>query len=225
MAGLALLSVIGLLVFGPDPKSDVLPTILAVVQALGILGMATYLATGRFGAGELVLVPSKGRRAFLVLVVLLAFAAWAIVSIYAPRELYVIAWWPNLVALAIVLQFGPGRHRFRDTEQWITPLSSQDAKDVLVRTFDQPGLVTEASDSDLWVELGREWQGEWRHRDAAKHLKQQPHIHFVFDVVDEGTRITAFSKEMQLGMYDVLRLADEMSESGVAMARQATGQS
>lgn len=98
----------------------------------------------------------------------------------------------------------------------------QDAVDSLARVFNQPGLTTKTTGSDVWVEISREWQGDWRHRDAARHLKVRPHLRFRIDVTDNGTLVTAFSREMQLGMYDVLKLADEMSDSGVALARQTT---
>lgn len=222
MAGLAVLSVIIVLVAGPDPRTDIVPTIIVVVQALLSIGLGTFLAGGKLGAGELVLVPSRWRRAFLLIVVLFSIGAFAWLLLSDPGQVDAIALGPNLVALVIMLQFGPGRHHFRQEEQWTTALSVQDAVDVLKRVFDQPGLVTKVAQTDVWVEIGREWHGDWRHGEAAKHLKQRPRIHFVIDAADKGTRVTAFSKEMQLGMYDVLKLADEMSESGVALARQAT---
>jgi hypothetical protein len=40
----------------------------------------------------------------------------------------------------------------------------------------------------------------------------------VVEAADKGTLVTASGREAQLGMYDVLKLADEMSDSGVALA-------
>jgi hypothetical protein len=87
-----------------------------------------------------------------------------------------------------------------------------------------PGILSDTSD-DVWVEISQDWQGDWRHRDAARRLKVRPHIRFVIQSSEKGTLVTAFSREAQLGMYDVLKLADEMSDSGIALAQQATSSS
>lgn len=222
ISGLAVTSVIIVLASAPDPRSDIIPIIVACVQALLTLGLGALLATGKRGTADLVPVPGKWRRIFLLITVLLGVLQFVWQLIADPRHLVLAASWPNLIGLMIMLQFGPGRHHFQNEEQWITALSPQDAVDALTRAFAQPGLTTEIAGSSVWVEISREWEGDWRHRDAARHLKVWPHIRFVIDATDAGTLVTAFSREFQVGMYDVLKLADEMGESGVALARQAT---
>jgi hypothetical protein len=222
MAGLAVTSVIIILASAPDPRTDIVPVIVALVQALLTLGLGAWLTSGKRGTVELVPVPGLWRRIFLLIAVLLGVLQFMWQLFDDPRHLVRAASWPSLVGIGIVLQFGPGRHHFQNEEQWITALSPQDAVDALARVFGQPGLTARTAGSDVWVEISREWQGDWRHRDAARHLKVRPHIRFAVDATDRGTRVTAFSREIQLGMYDVLKLADEMSESGVALARQAT---
>jgi hypothetical protein len=222
ISGLAVTSVIIVLASAPDPGIDIVPIIVACVQALLTLGLGALLASGKRGTADLVPVPGIWRRVFLLITVLLGVLQFAWLVIEDPHHLVLTASWPNLVGMAIVLQFGPGRHHFQNEEQWITAMSPQDAVDALTRAFAQPGLTTETTGSSVWVEISREWQGDWRHRDAARYLKVRPHIRFVIDATDDGTRVTAFSREFQVGMYDVLKLADEMGESGVALARQAT---
>ncbi|MEW9870976.1 hypothetical protein [Arthrobacter sp. HS15c] len=222
MAGLAVTSMIIILASGPDLRTDVIPIMVACVQALLTFGLGAWLASGKRGTAELVPVPDLWRRIFLFITVLLGVLQFVWQLIDDPRHLVLAASWASLVGMGIMLQFGTGRHHFQNEEQWITALSPQDAVDALARAFSRPGLTTKITGSDIWVEISREWQGDWRHRDAARHLKVRPHIHFVIDATDSGTRVTAFSRELQLGMYDVLKLAEEMSESGVALARQAT---
>lgn len=223
MAGLAVTSVFIVLVSAPDPRSDIVPIIVASVQALLTLVLGAWLASGKRGTADLVPVPGIWRRIFLLITVLLGVLQFVWQLIDDPRHLVPAASWPSLIGIGIMLQFGPGRHHFQNEEQWLTALSPQDAVEALVRVFGQPGLTTKITGSDVWVEISGEWQGEWRHHDAARHLKVRPHLRFVVDATDNGTRVTAFSREFQLGMYDVLKLADEMSESGVALARQVTG--
>ncbi|MFE5839325.1 hypothetical protein [Arthrobacter sp. NPDC056493] len=222
MVGLAATSVIIVFASAPDPRTEVVPIIVACGQALLTFGLGAWLASGRRGTADLVPVPGIWRRIFLLITLLLGVLQFAWQSIADPRHLVLAAFWPNLVGIGIVLQFGPGRHHFQSEEQWITALSRQDTVHALTRVFGQPGLTTKVTGSDVWVEISREWEGDWRHRDAAKHLKVRPHIRFVIDATNDGTRVTAFSREIQLGAYDVLKLSEEMSESGVALARRAT---
>ncbi|MFP3463515.1 hypothetical protein R5O87_21975 [Arthrobacter globiformis] len=222
MAGLAVISVIIILASAPDPETEIFSIIIGSVQALLTLGLGAWLASGKRGTSELVPVPGRWRRIFLLFAVLLGILQFVWQLIDDPRHLVLAASWPSLIGVAIVLQFGPGRHRFRNEEKWITALSRQGAVDALGRVFNQPGLSTKSTGTDVWVEISREWQGDWRHRDAAKRLKVRPHIHFRIDVTDNGTLVTAYSREMQMGMHDVLELADEMSDSGVTLAKQAT---
>lgn len=222
MAGLAVLSVTIVIASAPDPGTDVFWIIVACFQALLTLGLGAWLASGKRGTAELVPVPGLWRRIFLLIAVLLGVLQYAWQLIDDPSQMVRAASWPSLVGLAIVLQFGPGRHHFHNEEQWVTALSQQGAVDAMARAFRQPGLTTRITGSDVWVEVGREWQGNWRHRDAVGHLKVRPHIRFVIDAIDNETRVTAFSREFQVGMNDVLKLADEMSESVVVLARQAT---
>jgi hypothetical protein len=221
MAGLSVVSVILILASAPDLRTDIVPIMLACVQALLTFGLGAWLASGKRGTAELVPVPGIWRRIFLFITVLLGVLqfVWLIDD---PHHLALAASWANLVGMVIMLQFGHGRHHFQNEEQWITALSPQDAVTALAQTFGQPGLTTRITGSDLWVEISPEWQGEWRHSDAARYMKVRPHIHFVVDAADNGTRVTAFSRELQLGMYDVLKLSEEMSESAVALAKQTT---
>ncbi|MFC9351513.1 hypothetical protein [Arthrobacter sp. NPDC057013] len=222
MVGLAATSVIIVFASAPDIRTQVVTIIVACVQALLTFGLGAWLASGRRGTAALVLVPGIWRRIFLLITLVLGLLQFVWQSIDDPRHVMLTAFWPNLVGIGIVLQFGPGRHHFQSEEQWITALSRQNTVDALTRVFDQPGLTTKVMGSDVWVEISREWQGDWRHRDAAKHLKVRPHIRFVIDATNNGTRVTAFSREIRLGAYDVLKLQEEMSESGVALAREAT---
>lgn len=225
MAGLAVLSVIIILGSAQNPKTNVLLIIIVSVQALLTLGLGAWLASGKRATSELVPVRSRLRRIFLFLVILLGvvFFIWQLVD--DPSRLLPIAFWPSLVASAIFLQFGPGRHHFQNEEQWTTALSPEDAVAGLVRVFTQPGLTAQTQGMDVWVEIRQDWQGDWRHRDAASRLKVRPHIRFVIEAADKGTLVRAFSREAQLGMYDVLKLADEMGDFGVALAKQATSSS
>ena len=225
MVGLAVLPVIIILGSAQDPRSNSLLIIVVIVQALLTLFLGAWLASGKRGTSELVPVHSRWRKAFLVLVIMagVVFFVWQLAD--DPRQLLPIALWPSLVASAILVQFGPGRHHFRNQEQWASLLSPEDAAAALARVFTQPGLTVETKGSDVWVEISQDWQGSWRHGDAARRLKVRPHIRFVIHAAGEGTLVTAFSRESQLGMYDVLKLADEMSDSGVALAKQATSPS
>lgn len=225
MVGLAVLSVIIIFSSAQRPETDILLVVIVSIQALLTLCLGAWLVSGKRGTSELVPVPGRWRRIFLLLVILLGavFFVWQLVD--DPSGLLPVAFWPSLVASAILLQFGAGRHHFRNQEQWTTALSPEDALAALLRAFTQPGLTVQTQGADVWVEISQDWQGDWRHGDAAGRLRVRPHIRFVIETADEGTLVTAFSREAQLGMYDVLKLADEMSDSGVALAKQATSSS
>lgn len=54
-------------------------------------------------------------------------------------------------------------------------------------------------------------------------MKSATGLHFRIDEIDGGTRITAHSGDRTMGgMYDVLKLSDEMSATAVELARKAT---
>jgi hypothetical protein len=201
------LSVIIILGSAQNPKTNFLLIIIVSVQALLTLGLGAWLASGKRGTSELVPVPGRLRRIFLLLVILLGvvFFVWQLVD--DPSWLLPVAFWPSVVASAILLQFGAGRHHFQNEEQWTT------------------GLTVQTKGMDVWLEISQDWQGDWRHGDAARRLKVRPHIRFDIEATDEGTLVRAFSREAQLGMYDVLKLADEMGDFGVALAKQATSSS
>lgn len=51
-------------------------------------------------------------------------------------------------------------------------------------------------------------------------MKSRTGIHFRIDEIDGGTRITAHSGDRAVGgMYDVLKLSEEMSTAAVQLAR------
>ncbi len=76
----------------------------------------------------------------------------------------------------------------------------------------------------MWVEIGRNWTGgAWFHGSAANHLKTTTEVHFHIDDANGRTRITAHSGDRTvMGMYDVLKLSDEMSATAVVLAREVT---
>ncbi len=96
--------------------------------------------------------------------------------------------------------------------------------DSLAKAFRQPGLRATTAGQDLWLRIGKEWTGgPWRHKDAARYMKIMPEIHFRIDEMDGETRITAHTGDRAGGgMYDVLKLSEEMSKTAVELARQAT---
>jgi len=225
IAALGVLSTIIIFVSARGPKTNVLLIIMVSVQALLALGLGAWLASGKRGTSELVPVPGRWRKVFLLLVILLGavFFVWQLGD--DPSRLLPLAFWPSLVASAILLQFGAGRHHFQNQEQWRSVLSPEETHEALARVFTQPGLAVQTHGTNVWLEISHDWQGRWRHGEAARRLKVRPHIRFVVEAADGGTLITAFSREVQLGMYDVLKLAEEMSDSGVALAKQATSSS
>jgi hypothetical protein len=129
---------------------------------------------------------------------------------------------PAAMPADIMRQDAPGR--FSNQEQWDSPLPPDAAFTALLSAFGQPGVQAETMDRSLWVELGKEWQAaEWWHRDAAQHMKRRPALQFFVETADGGSRVTAFSVPRALGgMYDVVKLSDEMSATAVEIAREAT---
>lgn len=67
ISGLAVTSVIIVLASAPDPRSDIIPIIVACVQALLTLGLGALLATGKRGTADLVPVPGSGGESFSLL--------------------------------------------------------------------------------------------------------------------------------------------------------------
>ncbi|WP_043429974.1 hypothetical protein [Arthrobacter sp. FB24] len=86
-------------------------------------------------------------------------------------------------------------------------------------------MRTEVMDRSLWIQLGKEWQAaEWWHRDAARDMKRRPALQFFVEAADAGSRVSAYSVDRTLmGLYDVVKLSDEMSGTAVELARKATG--
>ncbi|ALE06247.1 hypothetical protein AL755_13575 [Arthrobacter sp. ERGS1:01] len=136
------------------------------------------------------------------------------------------ALWPSMVGLWILLQFRALGERFKKSEQWTTALPFAAALASLSREFDQTGLSTTTVGQDMWVKIGRDWTGgAWFHKDAAPHLKSVTGVQFRVDEIDGGTSITACSGDRTVtGMYDVLKLSDEMSATVVELAKRVTTQ-
>lgn len=130
------------------------------------------------------------------------------------------------VHLPAEIMVGNAKQRFFLEEEWTTSLPPQEALERLRRAFDQPNVTVRTIGPTLWIEIDRQWDaGQWLYRSAAPHLKFRPDIQFFFDVTDGGTGITAYSRDRRFaGMYDVLKLADEMSATAVELARKATTQ-
>lgn len=122
MAGLAVMSVIIIPASAPGPETDIFSIIIVSFQALLTLGLGAWLASGKRGTSELVPVPGRWRRISLLVAVMLGILQIVCQLIDDPGHMVRAASWPSLVGLAIVLQFGPGRHHFRNEEQWITAL-------------------------------------------------------------------------------------------------------
>jgi hypothetical protein len=130
------------------------------------------------------------------------------------------------VHLPAEMMVGNAKQRFILEEEWTTSLPPQEALERLRRAFDQPNVAVRTIGPTLWIEIDRQWDaGQWLHRSAAPHLKFRPDVQFFFDIADDGTCITAYSRNRRFaGMYDVLKLADEMSTTAVELARKATTQ-
>jgi hypothetical protein len=130
---------------------------------------------------------------------------------------------PPPMPAEIMRQDAPGR--FSNKEEWDSPLPPDQALEALQDTFEQPGVRTEVMDRSLWIQLGKEWQvAEWWHRGAARDMKRRPALQFFVEAADAGSRVSAYSVDRTLmGLYDVVKLSDEMSATAVELARKATG--
>lgn len=224
IVALAVLSMFMVFASGQDRWSDIPLDLLYGAQALFTLCAGIYLASGRGKTGAMVLIPGRGRRLGLAAIAAAGTAAaiWGFTE--GSDALLMTALWPNLVGLWIFLQFTTITERFQHQEQWTTELPLETAVDSLAGAFRQPGLSVTTVGQDVWVKIGREWTGgTWFHKDAAQYMKSATGIHFQVDDGDGRTRITAHSGDRTLGgMYDVLKLSDEMSATAVELARQAT---
>lgn len=224
IVALAVLSVFMLFASGLDLWTDILLGILYGFQALFTLCAGIYLASGRGKAGAMVLIPGRWRRVGLAAIAVTGTAAtvWGFTG--GPEALASTALWPNIVGLWILLQFRTIAERFQHQDQWTTGLSLETVLESLAGAFRQPGLSVTTVGQDVWVEIGREWTGgSWFHKDAARYMKSVTGLRFQVEDGDGGTRITAHSGDRTVeGMYDVLKLSDEMSATAVELARQAT---
>ncbi|CAN7493188.1 hypothetical protein [Arthrobacter sp. LjRoot14] len=130
---------------------------------------------------------------------------------------------PPPMPAEIMRQDAPGR--FSNREEWDSPLPPEQALEALQGIFGQPGVLTEVMDRSLWIQLGKEWQAaEWWHRDAARDMKRRPALQFFVEGAAGGSRVSAYSVDRTLmGLYDVVKLSDEMSATAVELARKATG--
>lgn len=207
-----------------DDWFDVLMGALYGFQSLFMLAVGIYLVSGRGKARTMVQVPGPWPRIGLAVFVLVGTAAIVFGFIANPENLGTVALWPNLVGVWILLQFRSIDGRFQHTEEWTTPIPLDAAMDSLTDAFCQPGLKANRVRQDVWLEIRREWTGgTWLHADAARHMKTVPGVHFRIDEIEDGTRITAHSGERTVvGMYDVLKLSDEMSATAVKLAKQVT---
>ena len=208
---------------GVDLSHEIALSLIPGLQGLLALGLGIFMISGRGGAGELVPMRSTWRAIALVVIVLFGIAVFVLELKEEPQKLYTVATWPVLTVVAIYIQFKPSRHHFRNEDQWAVARSHEETTEALVRLFREQGMDVKTENSDVWVEIRREWQGDWRHRDAARHMKVQPFVHFLVDETQDGTRVTAFSGDTFVGAYDALKLADEMSETAVALAKERTG--
>ncbi|POH57261.1 hypothetical protein [Arthrobacter glacialis] len=228
-AGLAAMALAALSVFmvfgsGYSRGRDIPLGFLYGLYALCVFGAGFYLAAGRGKASAMVLLAHRGRLIGLGVFALVGVAAVVFGFAAGPEALVTTALWPNMVAFWILLQFRTMSGRFGRTEQWTTGLPLAGALESISGAFRQPGLSTTMVGQDVWVKIGQEWTGgTWLHKDAARYIKSVIGIHFRLDEIDGETRITARSGDRTVtGMYDVLKLSDEMSATAVEIARQVT---
>lgn len=224
MIALALLSVVMVFASGHDRWSDILVSVLYGLYALFVLGAGIYLARGRGKAAVMVFNPGRGRRIGLAAIAFVGAAVVVFGFVAGPETLVTTALWPSFVGFWILLQFRTMAERFKNKEQWTTGLPIAGALESLSEAFRQPGLNSTAVGQDVWVKIGRDWTGgTWLHKDAARYMKSVTGLHFKLDEIADGTSITAHSGDRTVGgMYDVLKLSDEMSATVVKLARQAT---
>ena len=114
--------------------------------------------------------------------------------------------------------------RFAREESWTSSHSVPDALGTLRGVFSRPQAPVRSIGTTVWAELGKDWTGDgMRHREAAIHLKRRPPVHFFVEDRGGRTTVTAFSGDLRLtGMWDVLKLSDEMTDAAVRAARDAT---
>jgi hypothetical protein len=114
--------------------------------------------------------------------------------------------------------------RFAREESWTSSSGVSEVHRTLRTLFSRPDAPVRGVGATVWVELGKDWAGEgMRHREAVVHLKRRPPVHFFVEERDGRTTVTAFSGDLRLtGMWDVLKLCDEMSAAAVRTAREAT---
>ncbi|OOP65022.1 hypothetical protein BMF89_01100 [Arthrobacter sp. SRS-W-1-2016] len=221
---LAILSLFMVFASGREHWADIPLDALYGIQALFTLGAGIYLASGWRKASQMVMAPGRARRIALAAIAVAGTAAVAWGFTNGAKALITAALWPNMVGLWTLLQFRTIAERFQHKEQWTTALTLEFALESLARVFRQPGLIVTTAGQDVWVEIEREWNGgTWSHKDAARYMKSVTGLHFRIEEIVGGTRITANSGDRTVGgMYDVLKLSEEMSATAVELARQAT---
>ena len=128
------------------------------------------------------------------------------------------------MANAIPGNFRPESQVFQLVDKWPVAMSRETALDKLTNAFEQQGLSTKDVGHDLWIEISRDWHGgPGRHGDAARFMKNRPSIRLNFNETDGVATICAYSQtRSSVGVYDVVQLPQEMGESAVAQAREAT---
>ncbi len=114
--------------------------------------------------------------------------------------------------------------RFSTRESWTSPQGVSETLSTLRAVFARPGATAREVDTSLWVELGRDWDTTGlRHQEASVYLKQPVFLHFFAAHDGGGTTVTAFSGDLRFtGVWDILKLSDEMSAAAVRLARDAT---
>ncbi|MHA7171729.1 hypothetical protein [Arthrobacter monumenti] len=114
--------------------------------------------------------------------------------------------------------------RFSQEKTWESAKTRQEALDTLLTQFNGKGVSARSVNDTVWVEMGKEWTAaDWRRKEAVEHIKIPPSAHFFVEEAEPGSRITAFSHDKRLaGMWDVMKLSDEMADTAVRLAREAT---
>lgn len=224
MVGLAVLSLVMTLSSAHDGSIGI--GLIVGFVALGVfaLGYGVYFAGDKARRTELTFNPSSWRTTFLGATAVLGITFSVYLLIVEPRHLVYASLWPILVGQAIGSQFRPGGQRFQLVGQWPTGMSRATALETLASDFEQPGLSSKVVDRELWLEISKDWKPtNWRHQDAVRFMKIRPVIRLKVSESDTGSTIEAYSQGHSLiGMYDVLKLAEEMSAAAVALAKEAT---
>lgn len=131
--------------------------------------------------------------------------------------------------------------RFVHEESWDSSATMQETIAILQDRFSGTGVTTKVIGGTVWVEMGKDWRAcQWRHKDAARHLKIRPTAHFFMEApqavdapgipaepgpgTNPACRVTAYFQDRRLvGMWDVMQLSDEMTQAAVEIARESTG--